>query len=117
MNNEVFNIDWNAITPYQRRLLIEEIAEYSKSVQNFQQFHYTHLADMRSLVSFLIIAAWGALFDVKVETVVALWFVPHLVLTVMSKVAQLGSSVEMTRRLDSLQKAVARIRQSEEDAQ
>jgi len=117
MNNEVLNVDWNNITLHQRRVLLEEISAYSKSVQNFQQFHYTHLADMRSLVSFLIIAAWGAFFDVKIETVVALWFVPHFVLTVMSKVAQYGSSLEMTRRLESLQKAVASVRQSGEDDQ
>jgi len=112
MNKELFDVDWTTLTAYERKTIINEFTEYTKSVQSFQQFHYTHLADMRNLVSFLLIAAGGAFFKARIETVVAIWVVPHIILTIMSKFAQIGSSIEVNRRMESLEKTIVSIQQN-----
>ena len=77
-DDQLFDVDWTALTISERKMILSEFSEYSKSVQNFHQFHYTHLADMRGLVSFLLIAALGAFFKAKVETVVFCWVIPQI---------------------------------------
>jgi len=115
MKDEIFDVDWTTLSVGERKRILSEFTEYSKSIQNFQQFHYTHLADMRNLVSFLLIAAIGAFFKAKVETVVMCWIVPHIFMTVMSKFAQVGSSMEVNRRKESLEKVLSLVQEKRGD--
>jgi len=97
--------------------LLSEYMEYTASVQRAVQFSTIHAVEFRNLATFLLVFSVSMFFSFDVNSTVLFWMILMLLFTIVSKLAQIGSTVEMKRfkeRLDgSLREALRR--QKEKD--
>jgi hypothetical protein len=106
-NQENFStLDWESVPNSKKQLIIQDFNVYVLAVQNFTQFNVMHRTDLKCLLTFLLISAFGFFFNLKLESVITSWVVLQIFMSVISKLAQIGSAIELKRSKDKLSESL-----------
>lgn len=104
---EEFKLYAELLEKEDKEKLLSQYADYAVSVQRALQFSTIHGVEFRNLITFLVVFSVSMLFSFDVNSTILFLMIIMLFTTIMSKFAQIGSTIEMNRCKEKLDNSLS----------